>query len=343
MAQSSVKSATFCFGVFTLSRNAGELRKSGVPVRLAPQPFQLLLLLVERAGHLVTREEMQQAIWGGNTVVDFDLGLNRCIRRVREVLSDDAETPRYIETLPRTGYRFIAPVKILAEEAASSGVPLAELQPAKVVATNLHGSPGLEHFENRLMGSPHRPKDSQLWWGVGLVAVLALGLGAFVWFQIGHRSGIGSDFTIVPLASYVGTEYTPTFSPDGRQVAFAWNGEKQDNFDIYVKAIDSQKALRITNNPDLDYSPAWSPDGGHIAFFRGTHTKAEAIWMTSALGGPERKIVNLRSGVLLEHRGMSWSPDGKWLVYVDAPNTVRVIFIPAQPRHGRGKVYRPCS
>ena len=321
MAQSSLKPLTFCFGAFTLSRGAGELRKNGVPIRLAPQPFQLLVLLVERAGNLVTRDEMQQAIWSGNTVVDFELGLNRCIRRVREVLADDAEAPRYIETVPRTGYRFIAPVKVLTDEAAPSEAPPMELHAATIPAPTSQGSPRLDHFENKQIYPPHPSKIFKLRWGISIATVVALGIAIGAWFQFRHRSGVGSDFNIVPLASYLGTEYTPSFSPDGRQIAFAWNGEKQDNFDIYVKVIDSQKALRLTNHPDLDYSPAWSPEGGSIAFFRGTHTKAEAIWTISPLGGPERKIVNLRSGVLLEHRGMSWSPDGKWLAYVDAPST----------------------
>jgi TolB-like protein/DNA-binding winged helix-turn-helix (wHTH) protein/Tfp pilus assembly protein PilF len=101
------------FGVFELDAAAGELRKSGVLIRVAPQPFKLLLLLTSRPGELVTREEIREAIWGKDTYVDFDQGLNVCMRQIRAALSDDAATPRYVETLPRRGYRFIAPLQAM--------------------------------------------------------------------------------------------------------------------------------------------------------------------------------------------------------------------------------------
>jgi DNA-binding winged helix-turn-helix (wHTH) protein len=106
------------FGVFELDLSAGELRKSGVKLRLQGQPFQVLALLLERAGEVVTREELQQKLWPSDTFVDFDHSLNTAINKVREALGDSASSPRYVETLARRGYRFIAPV-----QAAQSGVP----------------------------------------------------------------------------------------------------------------------------------------------------------------------------------------------------------------------------
>jgi cholera toxin transcriptional activator len=99
------------FGVFELDLNAGELRKSGVKMRLQGQPFQVLALLLERAGEVVTREELQQKLWPADTFVDFDHSLNTAINKVREALGDSASSPRFIETLARRGYRFIAPVQ----------------------------------------------------------------------------------------------------------------------------------------------------------------------------------------------------------------------------------------
>src|SRR5579885_209926 len=99
------------FGVFELDLNAGELRKSGVKLRLQGQPFQVLSVLLDRAGEVVSREELQQKLWPADTFVDFDHSLNTAINKVREVLGDSASSPRFVETLARRGYRFIAPVQ----------------------------------------------------------------------------------------------------------------------------------------------------------------------------------------------------------------------------------------
>jgi len=110
------------FGVFELDLVTGELRKHGRPVRLQPQPAQVLTLLVARAGELVTREELQEQVWGDDTVVAYDQGLNYCIRQVRTVLGDRAGSPVFVETLPRRGYRFVAPVERLARDDVSESV-----------------------------------------------------------------------------------------------------------------------------------------------------------------------------------------------------------------------------
>ena len=99
------------FGVFELDLRAGELRKSGIKLRLQEQPFQVLALLLERAGDVVTREELRLKLWPSGTFVDFDHSLNTVINKVREALGDSASNPRYVETLARRGYRFIAPVQ----------------------------------------------------------------------------------------------------------------------------------------------------------------------------------------------------------------------------------------
>jgi TolB-like protein/DNA-binding winged helix-turn-helix (wHTH) protein/Tfp pilus assembly protein PilF len=100
------------FGFFDLDTQTGELRKSGHKVSLRPQASKILALLLSRPGELVTREELKEKVWGSNTFVDFENGLNFSIRQIRAALNDDADTPRYVETLPRRGYRFIAPVDI---------------------------------------------------------------------------------------------------------------------------------------------------------------------------------------------------------------------------------------
>src|SRR5271166_6517365 len=98
------------FGVFELNLDSEELRKDGLPLRLPPQPFKILALLASRAGQLITREEIQKEVWGEETYVDFDHGLNQCIKQIRAALNDNTDQPVYVETVPRRGYRFLAPV-----------------------------------------------------------------------------------------------------------------------------------------------------------------------------------------------------------------------------------------
>ena len=99
------------FGAFEMDLNAAELRRAGVLIKLQPQPFKVLAVLADRSGEVVTREDIERQIWGKETHVDFDLSLNYCIKQIRSALKDDADTPQFIETLPRRGYRFIASVE----------------------------------------------------------------------------------------------------------------------------------------------------------------------------------------------------------------------------------------
>lgn len=137
------------FGVFELDLNAGELRKSGVKLRLQGQPFQVLSVLLDRAGEVVSREELQQKLWPADTFVDFDHSLNTAINKVREVLGDSASSPRFVETLARRGYRFIAPVQkdtptpvpepVPIPAPAPTPVPISQpAQPAQAPQRTLH-------------------------------------------------------------------------------------------------------------------------------------------------------------------------------------------------------------
>src|SRR3990167_3716304 len=110
MQQSTETPRGFRFGVFEVDLRTGELRKDGRKVKLQEQPFQVLAMLLERAGEVVTREEVQKKLWAEDTFVDFEHGLNIAINKIREALGDSAENPRFVETLPKRGYRFLAPV-----------------------------------------------------------------------------------------------------------------------------------------------------------------------------------------------------------------------------------------
>ena len=117
------------------------------------------------------------------------------------------------------------------------------------------------------------------------------------------------------MPSHLAINSPPPFLPDGKQIAFAWNGEHRDNFDIYVKDISSPSPpLRLTTDQEIDYSPAWSPDGRWIAFCRGANGREGAIWLIHPLGGPERKLVDVGSAPLPERRELVWSQDSRSLI-----------------------------
>src|SRR5499427_5051642 len=115
------------FGAFEINLQSGELRKNGLRLRLSGQPFQVLAHLIESAGELVTREELRSKLWPADTFVDFDHGLNNAVARIREVLEDSSGTPRYIETIPRHGYRFIAPISEVSLVNSSVTAPASSL------------------------------------------------------------------------------------------------------------------------------------------------------------------------------------------------------------------------
>jgi DNA-binding winged helix-turn-helix (wHTH) protein len=110
---------TYAFGPFVLRPDTGDLWNAGRRVKLAPQPFQVLALIVTRAGELVSREEVRNAVWADGTTVEFDQGLNYCLRQIRIALHDDARRPVYIETVPKRGYRLLVPVVRLPTAAAA--------------------------------------------------------------------------------------------------------------------------------------------------------------------------------------------------------------------------------
>jgi Tol biopolymer transport system component/DNA-binding winged helix-turn-helix (wHTH) protein len=282
------------FGTYEVDLRSGELRKNGLKVKLSGQPFQILSILLERPAELVTREELQGRLWPGDTFVDFDSGLNAAVNRVREALGDSAENPRFVETLPRRGYRFIGQVE--------------ELQRATSTESR------------RPVDSP-RSAIAGLGWKIGIVAGSVILLTAFgLLFPTRRflRQSKPRPIEAVPLTSLPGQEISPSFSPDGSQVAFGWNGETNGmGFDLYVKVIGTDKPLRLTNHPVPWLGVAWSPDGRSIAVNR-LAIEDRGIFLVPALGGPERKLASTNNFALwAPDAALSWSPDGKQLAFAD--------------------------
>ena len=146
MEEISQSSRVVRFGVFEVDLRAGELRKQGVKIRLQEQPFQILATLIERPGQVFTRGELRQKLWPAETFVDFEHSLNTAIKRLREALGDLAHSPRFIETLPRRGYRFIASVK----EPGRAKPPVGKIMLAVLPFDNLSANPEQEYFSDGL-------------------------------------------------------------------------------------------------------------------------------------------------------------------------------------------------
>jgi cholera toxin transcriptional activator len=180
--QASPAARVVRFGIFEADLVAGELRKSGVRIRLQEQPFQLLSFLVERQGDVVTRDELRQKLWPTDTFVDFDHSLNTAVNKLRQALGDSALSPRYIETVARRGYRFLARV-----ERVTLGSEIANAEPAQTsnarVEPPLH--PDLE------VPLPHRTVTRALF---GLIQIMYLSFYAVALFRLRAIEGIVSPF-----------------------------------------------------------------------------------------------------------------------------------------------------
>jgi len=120
-----------------------------------------------------------------------------------------------------------------------------------------------------------------------------------------------------PLTAYPGSQYQPSFSPDGNHFAFAWNGGAEDHTSIYVQAIGSAEPKRLTTHVSPDFSPAWSPDGKVIAFLRRLAHQQIELLLIPSLGGVERKLADVKEQHYMDAPGLSWSPDSKWLAFAD--------------------------
>ncbi len=288
------------FGDFEADLRSGELRKAGVRLKFGGQPFQVLSILLEQPGEVVTREELQKRLWP-DTFVDVDHNLNTAINKIREVLGDSAESPRFVETLPRRGYRFIGEL----EPPVQPVVPIVTVE-------------------------PNRGSHSRRVWlknAAGVLAVLVVAIGAIIAYR-SFRPQQQAPLTPVPFTALPGQATSPAFSPDGSRIAFAWNGDPTGGgkgFDLYVKAIGSETLLRLTQHPSDWISPAWSPDGTQIAFHRlaGADT---GIYVVPVLGGPERKLRSTRMSwnafapLWNNFTLISWSPDGKWIAFALVPS-----------------------
>jgi Tol biopolymer transport system component/DNA-binding winged helix-turn-helix (wHTH) protein len=315
------------FGLFQLDKHTGELLRSGRRIRLQEQPFRVLCMLLDRPGELVTREELRQTLWPGGTFVDFEDGLNAAVKRLRSALGESSENPIFIETIPRRGYRFIAPLTIAAE-------PTAEVEKASA-----GDAPPVASSARRF-----RLPTAAVVLLLTVLAIVAI-------YAASNRGTRPTDLPrVTPITSFQGYEQHPAFSPDGSRIAFAWDGG-DGQFDIYVKVLNAPTPVRLTTHPRADGRPAWSPDGQRLAFVRNLGAEGQDVLVIAAVGGPEERIAHFpivtdlawsRAGteVAVAKRETRSGPAAIVLIRT-ATREVRQLTNPREPRGDEGFAFSP--
>jgi Tol biopolymer transport system component/DNA-binding winged helix-turn-helix (wHTH) protein len=304
------------FGPFRLDLQTGELFQNGDKVPLQDQPFQILKMLLEHPGEVISREEIRKTLWSDDTIVEFDNSVHAAIKKLRLALGDSAESPVYVETLPRKGYRFIFPPNGSESESNNTLSFVTKHAESHVVFQDLEGSVAVPRPQASTHEVPKPRSPRSILWGIAIGLVVMTSAVGF--WLLWHRAP-GSDETLipVPLITQPGFALDPSLSPDGNEVAFTWAAEKGDGLHIYIKQIGSESLRRLTTEPQAEASAAWSPDGQFIAFLRYMDSykqSQKALMLIPANGGRARQIAEVRTlAWAYEGRMLSWHPGGKWL------------------------------
>lgn len=334
------------FGSFEMDKRSGELRRKGIKVKLSAQPFDVLVALVEKPGQVVTREELHEKLWSQNTFVDFEHGLNKAINKVREALGDNADNPRFIETLPRRGYRFLAPVTAAAQPDAPVAVG------AFPARDQVSGLPNV---------APAPERRWRLWpWAAAIAAFVVL--GAVITFlslparpprvlrvtQLTHDGlrKAQDSLTFLPAtdgsrvyfsedvsgANTIITQVSVTGGPvstlaalpshlgefNSGVLALDYSSVRSELL-VYGRALSPLFSLSLPGGSAPrrigDYSvngAAWAPDGQSIVI-----SSRDTLYRVKADGSDIRKLATVPGNPMFPR----WSPDGKKIVFsIDAWN-----------------------
>ncbi len=295
--------------MYELDRDARELRKRGVLIRLQDQPFRVLAILTRRPGEIVTREELQEQIWGKETFVDFDQSLNKAVNRIREALNDDANNPQYVETVPRRGYRFIGSVKLQGKDDVPTGQ----------ISANASGAIGyetvkLEQPQTVTTIAPDVATPSRAVWRVAIITLVSI-LVAFlilgIWLVLPTpqprilksmqltNDGMTKCCLVTDGSRIYFTEYNPEKSNGRIEQIQATGG---DPTDIPLPAFKS--SLEIN---DI------SPDRDRFLGTSGASGMESSLWSVPISGSTPRALSDVLVGP--DFNGGRWSPDGQRLVY----------------------------
>ena len=306
----SGQSSAVRFGVFEVDLETRELRKRGVRIKLQDQPFRVLEALLEKPGQIVTREQLRDRLWADDEFVEFDKSLNTAVQKIRQALSDSADTPRFVETIPRRGYRFVAPVETQA-------------------ATESLGTSSEQQASRR----------RTLWPALAAVAVVA----ALAGWRINEPTEPKFDpnaYQLRRLTSDGGLAFQPAISADGKFVVYASDRAGDGDLDIWLQQTEGGDPIQLTSGPGDDAEPSFSPDGSQIVYRSGADG---GIYLVSSLGGEPRQLAAVG-------QRPRFSPDGGrvayWVGKEHVPNgSVYVVAVdggePTVVGEGRSPVWSP--
>jgi Tol biopolymer transport system component len=268
-------------------------------------------MLLEHPGELVTRDEICKRLWPSGTIVEFEHSIATAIKKLRQALDDEAESPRYVETLPRRGFRFVFPEIDLAGAAQESSAE----PPSVMTSSDVSSSDATAPVATA--------RDRRGWWRkalAGFALALVCILGWLAWrYLIAPRLPAGETLdhsSLAQITASPGLDTDPSLSPDGSLLAYS--SDQNGSFEIYIKSLaPGGRAMRLTSDGGQNFQPAWSPDGKLIAYYS---QKRGGIWLIPALGGTARLLADFGSRP-------AWSPDGTKIAFqsAEAPDLGQVV------------------
>jgi DNA-binding winged helix-turn-helix (wHTH) protein/Tol biopolymer transport system component len=303
------------FGLFEANLQSGELRRNGQKVRLQEQPFQLLAVLLEKCGEIVTREELRARLWPSDTFVDFDHGLNAAVKRLRDTLGDSAENPRFVETLARRGYRFIAPVEPSPEKLPQASASRRKWFVPWAVAAIVLAAVSVGWYADHRSIAAVKPAERRLTgnrandpvWGAAISPD-----GKYLAFT--NKAGLflrvldSGETHALPEPGSLKTHAVSWF-PDGTRVLTTRVEGANGKPGLWSESVLGGSARKLIDDGSQG---SVSPDGMQVAFLRGEYNRQE-LWVMDADGEHAQKVLGADAG---EFGSLTWSPEGKHLAFL---------------------------